>query len=62
MEYTNGQTEVSSKEAGRKIKYQDSVHIAGKMVGDMRDIGNKIICTDKESIIGQMGDLMKANM
>jgi hypothetical protein len=54
MVYIIGQTEVSLKVIGKRIKLQDLVFITGKMEEYMRDIGNKIICMVKGYINGLM--------
>ena len=57
-----GLTAVSLKVVGRKIRSQGLEHIVGKMDGDMKDIGIKIICMAKVNTIGQMVDHTRALM
>lgn len=61
-EFTSGQTEVNSKEIGKKIKSLAMVFTTGRMEESMKATGNKIICMDKVCINGQMEDNMKDNM
>jgi hypothetical protein len=59
--YIIGQTEVSSKVTGKKIKSQVLVFTIGKMVEYTKGIGNKIICMVKVSTNGQMEENMKVH-
>lgn len=62
MEFTNGLTEVSSKETGKKTKLLVTVFTTGKMEEFTKAIGNKIICMVKDCISGLMEDNMKVSM
>ena len=62
MEFTNGQTVVSSKETGKKTKLQATEFTTGKMEEFTKAIGNKIICMVKVCISGLMEDNMKVSM
>ena len=62
MEFTNGLTEVSSKEIGKRIKSLGTAFTTGRTEEFTKATGNKIICTVKVCISGLMEGNMKDNM
>ena len=60
-ESTNGQTQVSTKEIGRVIKYRAMVNTHGTMAEPIRGIGSKITCMGKVNMCGPTAENMRGS-
>lgn len=62
MVFINGPTEASIKVIGTKTKLVGMENTTGMMAERTKDIGLKIICTDKASTLGLMVENTKVSI